>query len=116
MTREDLVAHCLTKPGAYLDHPWGEQDSVVKVGGKIFCFFGSDGDPPSLCAKSTRELVEQWRARYPGHIGPARYLHKQLWSRIDVSRPDGPDDDEARELMDDSYELILASLPRSRRP
>jgi len=88
MRRTALVAHCLTKPGAYLDHPWGEEDSVVKVGGKIF----------------------------PDHIGPGPYLNKQLWSRIDLSTPGGPDEDEARELIDDSYDLIVASLPRAKRP
>ncbi len=41
MTRDELVAHCLTKPGAYLDAPWGEDDNVVKVADKIFCFLGA---------------------------------------------------------------------------
>jgi predicted DNA-binding protein (MmcQ/YjbR family) len=116
MTRDEVIAHCLSKPGARLDHPWGEEDTVVKVSDKIFCFVGGAADPPGLAAKNTREHIEEWRARYPDHIAPAPYLHKQLWSRIDLSRPAGPDDDEARELIDDSYELIVAALPKSRRP
>jgi predicted DNA-binding protein (MmcQ/YjbR family) len=116
MMRTELVAHCLSKPGAYLDHPWGEEDSVVKVGGKIFCFLGAEGSPPSMAAKNSRERIEEWRSRHPDHIGPGPYLNKQLWSRIDLSTPGGPDDDEARELIDDSYDLIVASLPRAKRP
>ena len=35
MDRADLIALCLTKPGAYLDAPWGEQDTVVKIGREV---------------------------------------------------------------------------------
>ncbi|PZS20422.1 MAG: hypothetical protein DLM57_01575 [Pseudonocardiales bacterium] len=116
MTRDQAVTYCLSKPGAWLDNPWGEQDTVVKVGDKIFCFLGGADVPLGLGAKNSRERVEEWRARYPDHIGPAPYLHKQMWSKIDLSGPDGPDDDEARELIDDSYSLVVASLPRAKRP
>jgi predicted DNA-binding protein (MmcQ/YjbR family) len=34
MTPEQLLAHCLAKPGARQDEPW-EGDVVVKVGGKL---------------------------------------------------------------------------------
>lgn len=36
--REALLAYALLLPGAYEDHPWGE--NVAKVGKKIFVFFG----------------------------------------------------------------------------
>lgn len=56
MTRDELVAHCLTKPGAHLDQPWGAGDTVVKVGGKIFCFLGGDADL-GFAAKNTRAAI-----------------------------------------------------------
>ena len=40
MTWQELLAHCLAKPGAWQDKPW-ENDVVVKVGPKIFAFLGS---------------------------------------------------------------------------
>lgn len=115
MTHDDLVAHCLTKPGAYLDHPWSEEAAVVKVGGKIFCFLGGATEAPGFAAKNTRDAIQEWRARYPDHIGTGPYLNKELWSRVDLSKG-GPDVDEVHELIDDSYDLIIASLPRSKRP
>ena len=39
MTRDDLLAYCLAKPGAVPDQPW-EGDIVAKVAGKIFAFTG----------------------------------------------------------------------------
>ncbi len=40
--RESLKAFALGLPGAFEDHPWGE--SVAKVRGKVFVFFGRASD------------------------------------------------------------------------
>ena len=37
MDRDEALAYCLAKPGAWLDSPWDES-FVVKVGPKIFAF------------------------------------------------------------------------------
>jgi predicted DNA-binding protein (MmcQ/YjbR family) len=49
MTWEDLLAYCLSKPGAWQDQPW-EDDIVTKVGPKIFAFLGS-GERPQVGLK-----------------------------------------------------------------
>ncbi len=116
MRRETAIKHCLSLPGAYLDHPWGEEDSVVKVGGKIFAFLGSSDGPLSLAVKNTPELVEEWRTRFPDHVGPGPYLKKTLWNRVQTTGSGSPSDADVRELIEDSYALVVASLPRSKRP
>jgi predicted DNA-binding protein (MmcQ/YjbR family) len=114
--RDELVRHCLGLPGAYLDNPWGEEDSVVKVGGKIFCFLGDSTQPPAITVKNSREAVEEWRRRYPRHIGVPRYLNKQLWNSVALHGSGAPQLDEARELIEDSYALVVAALPKAKRP
>jgi predicted DNA-binding protein (MmcQ/YjbR family) len=116
MTRDELVAYCLTKPGAYLDAPWGEGDNVVKVADKIFCFLGDPDGPPAMSVKNTREGVQEWRDRFPEHVGVPRYLSKALWNRVELFGAGAPDVDDACELIDDSYRLVVEALPKSRRP
>ena len=89
---------------------------MAKVGGKIFAFLGSDDGPLTVTVKNTPELIDEWRARYPKHCGPGPYLSKTLWNYVRAHGAGGPDDDDVRELIDDSYTLIVASLPKSKRP
>ena len=42
-TRKRLLEFALELPGAWLDHPWGED--VTKVGKKVFVFFGQEDNP-----------------------------------------------------------------------
>ena len=113
--RDELVEYCLAKPGAYLDTPW-EDDEVVKVAGKIFCVLGAPDGTVGLTVKNTPETVTEWRDRFPEHVRVPRYLKKDQWNRVELDGAGAPDDDDVRELVDDSYQLIVAALPRSKRP
>jgi predicted DNA-binding protein (MmcQ/YjbR family) len=114
MNRQVIVDYCLGKPGAWPDSPWGEDDHVAKVGDKIFCFYG--GDRLAITVKNTPEAIAEWRARYPEHIGTAAYLAKHLWNQVVLEGDGAPGEEEMRELIDDSYDLVVAKLPRSQRP
>ncbi len=111
MTHDDLVAYCLAKPGATPDEPW-EGDLVAKVGGKIFAFLGSGGVGVK-CGRDADEAAEL-RLRFPDSVSMSHYIGRYGWNSITL---DGAvDDDELRELVDASYDAVVAKLPRRLRP
>jgi predicted DNA-binding protein (MmcQ/YjbR family) len=111
MRHEDLVAYCMGKPGAVPDEPW-EGDTVAKVGGKIFAFLGSGGLGVK-CGRDADEAAEL-RHRFPDSVTASAYIGRHGWNRITL---DGAiDDDELRELVDTSYDMVVAKLPKRLRP
>ena len=63
--------------------------------------------------KCDPELAVQLRSAYPA-ISPGYHLNKRHWNTIilDGSVPD----EMVTDLLGDSYELVVASLPKARRP
>ncbi len=114
MTKEELLAHCLGKPGAWPDEPW-ESDVVVKVGSKIFAFLGSDTTAAvGVKCGGTREAADEWLLRYPDDASVMPYIGRSGWNslRIGGTIPD----DELLEAVDASYDAVVSKLPKKDRP
>lgn len=115
MPHDALHAHALAKPGAWPDSPW-EGDLVAKVGpgerGKIFAFLGTT----TLGVKCglTREEADEWLHRFPGDASVMAYIGRSGWNtlRTDSVIPV----DELMAAIDDSYDLVVARMPRRDRP
>jgi predicted DNA-binding protein (MmcQ/YjbR family) len=115
-SERDWLTYCLDKPGAWRDEPW-ENDVVAKVGDKIFAFFGSHAAGPeqSLGLKcGDREAADLWLDRYPGATRKMSYIGAHGWNTftLDGTIPD----DEIEDLIDASYSMVVAKLPRKKRP
>jgi predicted DNA-binding protein (MmcQ/YjbR family) len=114
MTREELLAHCLAKPGAWLDQPW-EDDVVVKVGSRIFAFLGSpESGTVGVKCGPTREAADEWLLHYPEDASVMAYIGRSGWNtlRIGGAIPD----DELLEAVDASYDTVVSKLPKRERP
>jgi len=113
MDRHELKARCLAWPGAQEEFPFGDEVSVFKVGGKMFAACHLDGEPLQLSLNCDPELAVQLRASYPA-IVPGYHLNKRHWNTVtlDGSLPDQM----VTDLLGDSYDLVVASLPKARRP
>jgi predicted DNA-binding protein (MmcQ/YjbR family) len=114
MTWDQVLAYCLAKPGAWQDEPW-EGDVVAKVGPKIFAFLGSAASPSvGLKCGPTRDVADQWLHRYPQDAKAMAYIGRSGWNtlRLDGAIPG----DEITEAIDDSYDAIVAKLPKKDRP
>jgi predicted DNA-binding protein (MmcQ/YjbR family) len=103
--------YCLAKPGAWQDEPW-EGDVVAKVGDKIFAFLGSDTAIGLKCGD--RETADLLLDRYPGVASKMAYIGQHGWNTFVIDGTIPPD--EIQDLIDTSYDLIVAKLPKSKRP
>ncbi len=101
---------CRALPGATEDVKWGS-DLAFSVGGKMFTVVCLD-PPHTVAFKCTpdtfAELVER------DGIIPAPYLARAMWVQERAS--DIIDRRELETLIRASYEMVLNSLPRSKRP
>ena len=113
MNPQELKAACLALAGAVEDFPFGDEVSVFKVAGKMFAACHLDGDPLQLSLKCEPELAVQLRATYPA-IAPGYHLNKRHWNTVtlDGSLPDQM----VTDMLADSYDLVVVSLPKARRP
>ena len=113
MTGDEMLAHCLAKPGAWQDEPW-EGDVVVKVGAKIFAFLGSGGSSVGVKCGSNRDAADEWLKRYPDDASVMSYIGRYGWNtlRLQGAIPD----DELREAVDLSHEAVVRTLPKRDRP
>jgi predicted DNA-binding protein (MmcQ/YjbR family) len=106
MDPELVRACCLAQPGAREEFPFGPDVRVFKVGGKLFAILG-DTDVSLKCDPGYAVVL---REQYPG-VTPGYHLNKRHWNtiRLDGSVPA----DVLDEWIEDSYELVFASLTRA---
>jgi predicted DNA-binding protein (MmcQ/YjbR family) len=112
MTPEALLAHCLGKPGAWQDEPW-EGDTVAKVGEKIFAFLG-DGTSVGVKCGANRAEADEWLLEFPDDARVMPYIGRNGWNTLLVGG--AIPDEEILEAVDASYDMVVAKLPKSRRP
>ncbi|WP_369201835.1 MmcQ/YjbR family DNA-binding protein [Streptomyces sp. PU-14G] len=111
MTPEELRACCLRQNGAWEDFPFPANPglSTFKVNGRIFAFSSLDEAPLSVSLKCEPEIALRLRATYPA-VRPGWHLNKRHWNTVtlDGSLPDRA----VREMVEDSWDLVVAGLPR----
>ncbi|GGT07929.1 MmcQ/YjbR family DNA-binding protein [Streptomyces chromofuscus] len=113
MTPQELRVFCLSFNAAVEDFPFGPEASVFKVLGKMFALSVLDARPLTVNLKCDPEDAVRLRADHPGLITPGWHMNKRHWNTVTV---DGPLPDRlVRELIEDSYDLVVAGLPRAER-
>jgi predicted DNA-binding protein (MmcQ/YjbR family) len=112
MTADELRERCLAFNGAEETFPFGPENSVFKVEGKIFAISPLEGEPLRVSLKCEPALAEQLRELHAAVI-PGYHLNKRHWNTVilDGSVPD----DLVGDMIEDSYDLVVSSLPKARR-
>ncbi|MEP1095204.1 MAG: MmcQ/YjbR family DNA-binding protein [Cyclobacteriaceae bacterium] len=105
MNIEEFRDYCLAKPGATEHFPFDDNTLVFKVV-KMFAL-ADVKDFESINLKCDPEYAVELREKYPGVI-PGYHMNKKHWNTI--SMDGGVSDKELYQWIDDSYNLIVASL------
>ncbi len=108
MDPDTIRKYCLQKEQVTEGFPFGEQTLVFKVAGKMFLLAALESSPFQFNVKCDPELAEEYRASYPAVI-PAWHMNKKHWNTVimDGSVPAKL----VRTMIDDSFRLVVASLP-----
>jgi predicted DNA-binding protein (MmcQ/YjbR family) len=112
VTGARLRRWCLARPGTAEEFPFDQVTSVFKVAGKVFAISNLRGRPLRVSVKCDPELAAQLRISYPA-VAPGYHLNKRHWNTITL---DGSLDDAlVFDMLEDSYDLVVAGLPRAAR-
>ena len=100
---EIVRRHALGMPGAYEDFPW--DDSVAKVGKKIFAFLGAPEDAALGLGVKLRESHDE--ALSMPFVTPMRYgLGRHGWVTVEIGAGDDAPVDLLCDWIDESYRLV----------
>ncbi|MFJ9242596.1 MmcQ/YjbR family DNA-binding protein [Streptomyces sp. NPDC101776] len=113
MTPQELRAFCLSFNAVVEDFPFNPDMSVFKVLGKLFAVTRLDALPLTVNLKCDPEDAIRLREEHDGLIIPGWHMNKRHWNTVTVDG--GLSDRLVRELVEDSYDLVVAGLPRAER-
>ncbi|TLV02809.1 MmcQ/YjbR family DNA-binding protein [Dyadobacter luticola] len=109
MNLETLRDFCLKLPGVTEELPFGPDTLVFKVKNKVFLLTPLDSDKQQFNAKCDPEKAEELREKYPD-VKPGYHMNKKHWNTVYVT---GNIPSEILfEWVKDSYDLVVATLPK----
>lgn len=112
MDLPDVIEHFLSKPGAEETTPFGPDVLVYKVGGKMFALTVPDEFPSRINLKCDPERAVELREEHAA-ITPGYHMNKRHWNTVALDN--SLSSKLVKELIDHSYELVVASLPKAER-
>ena len=111
MTPQELRAFCLEFNASAEEFPFGPETSVFKVLGKMFALSALDARPLTVNLKCDPDDAVRLREDHAA-IVPGWHMNKRHWNTVTVS---GLPARMVRELTEDSYDLVVAGLPKAER-
>jgi predicted DNA-binding protein (MmcQ/YjbR family) len=111
MNPAELRDHCLSFTGAEETFPFGPETSVFKIAGKMFALSQLRAASLRISLKCEPQLAEALRGAYTAVL-PGYHLNKRHWITVIV---DGSLSEQMiKDLIEDSYDLVVSQLPTSR--
>ena len=112
MNAEEIRNYCLLKKGVEESFPFDDTTLVFKVGSKMFLLLSLDANPVQFNAKCLPDKAIELREKFSS-VKPGYHMNKQHWNTVvcDYILPKSI----LFNLIDDSYALIVSSLPKKQR-
>jgi predicted DNA-binding protein (MmcQ/YjbR family) len=113
MTAKALRAFCLGQGGASEEAPFPRSPDMTafKVAGRIFALTSLEDEPLKVSLKCDPDEAVRLRETWPAVV-PGWHLNKRHWNTVTVG---GLPPALVRELIEDSYDLVVGGLPRAER-
>lgn len=109
MNIEDFRDYCLLKAGVTEETPFGPETLVFKVAGKVFALTDIDTFA-SINLKCDPERAVELREAHD-YIQPGYHMNKRHWNTVLIGT--GAPVGQLHELIDHSYGLVRAALPKA---
>ena len=109
---EEFREYCLSKKGVTEEFPFDKETLVFKVLGKMFALSGLERIPPQVNLKCDPERALELREKHDGLIYGGYHMNKRLWNTLEITNLPH---DLIYELIDHSYDLVVAKMPKKSR-
>lgn len=100
-------------PDSTMGHPFGPEYEVFKVEGKVFMLLTEVPGDPVVVLKADPEDSEALRQAHED-ITPGYHMNKKHW--ITLEPGETVDKGMVRELVTESYRLVVDGLPQAEQP
>lgn len=111
MNKSEVRKYLLAKNGAVEDNPFKMGVPVFKVGGKMFALINIGDWDNSINLKYHKDSIEALRSSHEA-IVPGYHMNKNHWNTLHIK---DLKDSVVKELIDISYDLVVASLTKAKR-
>lgn len=112
MNIESFRHYCLSKKGVTEEFPFDEVTLVFKVMGKMFALAPLERIPSQINLKCDPERAQLLREVWDGIIIPGYHMSKVHWNTLFMEQLPN---ELLIELIDHSYDLIVAKFPKKLR-
>lgn len=112
MTTDRLIEYCLAKNGAYVDYPFGNDVTVIKVRKRIFAQFFMLRERESATLNCDMMTGDFYRRLYPGIVVRGYHCPSVQQPYFNTFAIDDLSDDVIVEMIDHSYSTVVGKLPK----
>lgn len=107
-----IAAFAMKFPETSEEQPFGPDNDVYKVAGKMFAILSPDATPPAISLKCDPVIALELREEFPA-VTPGYHLNKSHWNTVLLNGT--VPDKEIKKMIIHSYEQVVAGLPKTLR-